>query len=131
MKRHLPLLINLSKGKIRFMPSMGIPARVKGMNGHHGMPFFGLCRLGPPHICFEKLVLNKLYKQEIRMSLQKVWNHRISMRKIDEQVIWYEDEITIYGGILTRLVVWWASVFYKHRQKMANTGCREIQANWF
>ncbi|MBP6825890.1 MAG: hypothetical protein KA165_04925 [Saprospiraceae bacterium] len=115
------LLEFVAKGKIRFMPSNGkFPLVWKERETvTTRMLFFGFVPFGGLHtIYFEKIdAQNKLLQTKEWDESAKVWNHRISMRKIDEQVIWYEDEITIYGGILTRLVVWWASVFYKHRQK--------------
>jgi hypothetical protein len=39
------------------------------------------------------------------------------MKKIDDNNIEYEDEIIIYGGILTPIISWWAKSFYIHRQK--------------
>ncbi len=47
----------------------------------------------------------------------KVWNHNIVMRDLGDGKIYYEDSITIYGGILTGFITTFAKKFYKHRQK--------------
>ena len=47
----------------------------------------------------------------------KVWNHNITMRVLGDGKIYYEDSITIYGGILTGFITSFAKNFYKHRQK--------------
>jgi hypothetical protein len=47
----------------------------------------------------------------------KVWNHDITMRNLGVGKIYYEDSITIYGGILTGFITSFAKIFYKHRQK--------------
>jgi len=47
----------------------------------------------------------------------KVWNHDIVMRDLGNGSIYYEDAITIYGGILTGFTTYFARWFYKHRQK--------------
>ncbi len=47
----------------------------------------------------------------------KVWNHDITMRDWGFGKIYYEDSITIYGGILTGFITSFAKIFYKHRQK--------------
>jgi hypothetical protein len=47
----------------------------------------------------------------------KVWNHDITMRELGDSKIYYEDSITIYGGILTGIITSFAKKFYKHRQK--------------
>ena len=47
----------------------------------------------------------------------KVWNHKISMKKLSSEKIEYSDEIEIYGGLLTKIITFWAKLFYKHRQR--------------
>jgi hypothetical protein len=41
----------------------------------------------------------------------------MSLKKQTETTIIYEDEIVIYGGILTDFITLWAKSFYIHRQK--------------
>ena len=47
----------------------------------------------------------------------KVWNHDIMMRDLGDGKIYYEDSITIYGGMMTGFIIYFAKKFYKHRQK--------------
>jgi hypothetical protein len=47
----------------------------------------------------------------------KVWNHDIMMRDLGGGKIYYEDSITIYGGMMTGFLTSFAKKFYKHRQK--------------
>jgi hypothetical protein len=39
------------------------------------------------------------------------------MKELSDGKIYYEDSITIYGGILTGFITSFAKEFYKHRQK--------------
>jgi hypothetical protein len=47
----------------------------------------------------------------------KVWNHNIVLRDLGNGSIYYEDVITIYGGMMTGFITSFAKRFYKHRQK--------------
>jgi hypothetical protein len=47
----------------------------------------------------------------------KVWNHDVTMLDLGNGKIYYEDSITIYGGVMTGLITSFAKGFYKHRQK--------------
>lgn len=47
----------------------------------------------------------------------KVWNHDIVLRDLSNGSIYYEDAITIYGGVLTEFITSFAIWFYQHRQK--------------
>jgi hypothetical protein len=47
----------------------------------------------------------------------KVWNHDVVMIDLGNGSIYYEDAITIYGGIMTGFITSFAKKFYKHRQK--------------
>ncbi len=47
----------------------------------------------------------------------KVWNHNITMRDLGDGKIYYEDSITIYGGMMTEFITSFAKKFYQHRQK--------------
>jgi len=39
------------------------------------------------------------------------------MRDLGDGRIYYEDSITIYGGMMTGFIIYFAKKFYKHRQK--------------
>lgn len=46
-----------------------------------------------------------------------VWNHEITLEKLDENTTRYTDIVEIDAGWKTVLVYLWAVCFYKHRQK--------------
>ena len=46
-----------------------------------------------------------------------VWNHEITLEKLDENTTRYTDIVEIDAGWKTVLVYLWAGCFYKHRQK--------------
>ncbi len=47
----------------------------------------------------------------------KIWNHNVIIKDLGNGKIYYEDAITIYGGILTGFITSFAKRFYIHRQK--------------
>lgn len=47
----------------------------------------------------------------------KVWNHISKMKDLGDGKIYYEDSITIYGGMMTGLITTFAKKFYKHRHE--------------
>ena len=61
--------------------------------------------------------VNKILQTREWDNSAKVWNHKISLKKQTNKTILYEDEIVIYGGMLTGFITSWAKSFYKHRQK--------------
>jgi len=67
--------------------------------------------------------LNKIdeKKKEILSSengtLTKVWNHKITVEKIEEKTVRYTDEIEIKAGLLTFFVWLFSHIFYRHRQR--------------
>lgn len=46
-----------------------------------------------------------------------VWNHKIVLKKMDNNRTEYTDEVEIYAGWKTLFVYFWANLFYAHRQK--------------
>ncbi|MFD2564782.1 hypothetical protein [Aquimarina rubra] len=115
------LLQYVAKGLIRFVPvNKNFPDTWKeGMEVKTRMLFFGFLPLGGIHVLkFIKidnenhtLITNEYDKTA------KVWNHKISMKKIEHgDKILYEDKVEVYGGILTPIIVMWAKIFYRHRQ---------------
>jgi hypothetical protein len=46
-----------------------------------------------------------------------VWNHRISLNRISDELTHYVDEVEISAGWKTPFVFIWSKAFYKHRQK--------------
>ncbi len=61
-------------------------------------------------------------------AIVKVWNHRIKMEKIEENLKRYTDEIELYAGIFTNFVAKWAESLYKHRQKRWQIIANELNA---
>jgi ligand-binding SRPBCC domain-containing protein len=47
----------------------------------------------------------------------KTWNHTIKLEPLDDSTTGYTDIIEINAGKMTNLVVAFARIFYKHRQK--------------
>lgn len=115
------LLEFVSKGKIKFIPTDGkFPAIwEQGMTVKTKMIAYGCIPLGGLHtLSFVKIDKEtKILETQEKDSFAKVWNHKISMRSIGENSIYYKDEIVIYGGILTKFISWWAKSFCMHRQK--------------
>lgn len=80
---------------------------------------FGIIPFGGIHYLFvEKMddINYQLFTKEWD-SGAKVWNHQITMRQLGDSKIYYEDAITIYGGILTGFIAAFAKRFYTHRQQ--------------
>jgi len=46
-----------------------------------------------------------------------VWNHRITLKRIDEHLTHYTDEVEISAGWKTPFIHLWSKAFYKHRQR--------------
>jgi hypothetical protein len=46
-----------------------------------------------------------------------VWNHRITLKRINNSQTLYTDEVEIFAGVITSLVCLWSRLFYEHRQK--------------
>lgn len=59
---------------------------------------------------------HEIYTKE-KNSHVPIWNHRISLKYIDEKTSYYTDEVEIYAGWKTIFVFLWAKMFYLHRQK--------------
>ena len=80
---------------------------------------FGLIPFGGIHYLF----IEKIDDNNFALSTKewdsgaKVWNHTITMRNLGNGTIYYEDAITIYGGMMTGFITSFAKKFYKHRQK--------------
>lgn len=115
------LLEFITNGKVKFLPTGGQFPEIweQGSTVTTRMLLYCFIPFGGLHsLYFEKIDdANKvLITKEFDMAA-KIWNHKISMRKISENKIYYEDEILIYGGLLTIIISWWAKSFYIHRQK--------------
>lgn len=115
------LLEFVTRGKMRFKPAGGAFPEIwragdtvtTRMRVYGFIPFGGLHTLHFDKIDDDaKVIETKEWNRDV-----KVWNHRIVLKKIDEDRTCYEDEIIIYAGVLTGLVTAFAKGFYKHRQR--------------
>jgi len=115
------LLEFVAKGRVKFKPTNGRFPDIwkEKMSVQTRMLIYGFLPFGGIHTLFIEKIDSKNYVIETKEkdSLAKVWNHKISIQKIDKNLIHYTDEVIIYGGILTSIITWWARSFYKHRQK--------------
>ena len=80
---------------------------------------FGIIPFGGIHY----LLVHKIDNSNYTLSTKewdngaKVWNHLITMRKLGDDNIYYEDSITIYAGTMTEFITSFAKQFYKYRQQ--------------
>jgi len=115
------LLEFVTKGKLKFKPAGGYFPEIwkQGTTVKTRMNLYAVIPFGGVHtLVFEKIDnKNKIIRSKEWDDFAKVWNHRISLKKLSDSDIHYEDEIIIYGGLLTGLISSWAKSFYKHRQR--------------
>lgn len=115
------LLNFVADGKVKFKPTGGhFPETWKeGDTVSTKMLVYGFFPFGGLHsIYFEKIdSVNKILQTREWDNFAKIWNHKISLNKLTDTTIYYEDEIVIYGGVLTGFISSWAKSFYEHRQK--------------
>ena len=57
-----------------------------------------------------------IYTQESNQTVP-VWNHRIKLKRIENEVTHYTDEVEIGAGWKTFFVCGWSALFYRHRQR--------------
>jgi len=83
------------------------------------LKLFGFISFGIHTICvkqFDKTAL-VIFTNESNKFVP-IWNHRIVLQKTNNDgMINYSDEVEIYAGWKTPIVVLWCKLFYKHRQK--------------
>lgn len=111
----------VAKGKLAFQPLEGEFPEIweEGASVKTTMNVYGIIPFGGIHtLTVEKIDQeNKVIQSKEWDDCAKVWKHKISMKKLSDKSIHYEDEIVIYGGMLTGLISWWAKSFYEHRQR--------------
>jgi hypothetical protein len=115
------LLEFVAKGMIKFksvnggFPKQWEVGQIYGFNSR----VFGIISFGGIHYLFVEKIDDSNYMLSTKEwdSGVKVWNHLITIRKLDDGKIYYEDSITIYAGIMTGFITSFAKRFYKHRQK--------------
>ena len=115
------LLQFVAKGMIRFKAvGSGFPNQWEvGQTYSAKMRVFGFIPFGGTHYLF----IEKIDDNNNTISTKewdngaKVWNHVLTMKGLGNGIIYYEDSITIYGGVITGFITSFAKRFYKHRQK--------------
>lgn len=115
------LLEFVAKGMIRFkaveseLPKQWELGQTYGVK----MRVFGFIPFGGIHYLLIKEIDEDNYKiATLEWDKQaKVWNHNIVLRDLNNGKIYYEDSITIYGGVMTGFITSFAKRFYIHRQK--------------
>ena len=115
------LLNFVADGKVKFKPTGGHFPEIwkEGDTVSTKMLVYGFVPFGGLHsLYFEKVDnVNKVLQTREWDNSAKIWDHKISLKKLNDKSIIYEDEIIIYGGIMTDFITSWAKSFYKHRQK--------------
>ena len=115
------LLEFVARGMIKFksvdgdFPQQWVVGHTYGFKSR----IFGIIPFGGIHYLFVEKIDDNNYMLSTKEwdSGAKVWNHHITLRELGDGKIYYEDSITIYGGILTEFITSFAKKFYKHRQK--------------
>ena len=119
------LLQYVAKGMIRFRAVEGeFPKQWElGQTYAAKMHVFCFIPFGGTHF----LYIDEIDDENFRIATRewdkgaKVWNHVVEMKKLDNGKTYYEDSITIYGGMMTGLITSFAKRFYIHRQKKWQT----------
>lgn len=115
------LLEFVTKGRISFRPEGGKfpPTWEEGKAITTKMLMYGFIPFGGKHSLYFECVddINKVMKTRESDNSAKIWNHTMSMKKIDDQTTEYKDEILIYGGMMTRFISRWAKSYYVYRHK--------------
>lgn len=115
------LLAYVTKGKVKFKPLNGKFPRIwkEGTTMSTRMLLYGIIPFGGVHSIFFETIDSERHiaQTKEKNNVAKIWNHTLSMNSIDDGHTEYIDEIVIYGGILTKIIVWWAKSFYEYRQK--------------
>lgn len=90
----------------------------EGRTARFGLKMFGLIPMGTHTI--KVIEFNRdtlaIYTNESNKATP-VWNHRILLEKIDDNLTRYTDEVEIGAGRKTAAIALWSKFFYKHRQK--------------
>ncbi|MBC8151720.1 MAG: hypothetical protein H7Z72_02300 [Bacteroidetes bacterium] len=118
------LLIFVANGMVKFKPTDGrFPKTWKeGDTVSTRMLVYGFLPFGGLHsLYFEKIdSVNKILQTREWDNFAKIWNHKILLKKLTDTTIYYEDEIVIYGGILTGFISFWQSYFINTDKKGGN-----------
>jgi hypothetical protein len=114
------LLQFVAKGMIRFKAIENEFPKQWEVGQTYGakMRVFGFIPFGGTHYLFIEKIddNNNSISTKEWDSGAKVWNHNVTMKDLGNGIIYYEDSITIYGGVLTGFITSFAKRFYIHRQ---------------
>jgi hypothetical protein len=123
------LLEFVAKGMIKFKAvESKFPKQWEvGQTYRAKMRVFGFIPFGGTHYLF----IEKIDDNNNTISTKewdngaRVWNHDVTMKDLGNGKIYYEDSITIYGGLMTGFITSFAKRFYIHRQKRWQTVAKE------
>jgi hypothetical protein len=128
------LLEFVAKGMIKFKSVNGDFPKQWEVGQTYGFEtrVFGFIPFGGIHHLFIDKIDNINYMLSTKEwdSGAKVWNHLITIRKLGDGKIYYEDSIIIYGGMMTGFITAFAKRFYKHRQKRWQIVAQENLKFW-
>ena len=113
------LLFFVAAPLVKFIEQDEHPIPARWENGKYlvGMRFYNRISLPDQWIVLTIDRRNHCMKDNGYSSLVKKWQHKIRVSPLDTNRTLYTDEIEIEAGILTSLVVLFAKMLFKHRQK--------------
>ncbi len=115
------LLQFVAKGMIKFKSDGNTFPKQWDVGKTYGvkMRVFGFIPFGGIHYLSIKKIDDNVYMLSTKEwdKVAKVWNHEVMMRDLGDGKIYYQDSITIYGGMMTGFITSFAKRFYNHRQK--------------
>ena len=115
------LLEFVCDGRLKFKPVDSDFPKLwkKGMTIKAKLLVYGFIPFGGIHsLDFKEVKPKKFYAlTNEKNSIVKVWNHKIQLKKTDDNQTNYTDEIEVYAGILTTIITKWAESLYKYRQR--------------
>ncbi|MDX2283374.1 MAG: hypothetical protein NW241_04395 [Bacteroidia bacterium] len=102
-----------------FEPEGPQPAQwVPGQAAAFRLRAYGIVPLGRHVIRLERIDPQRAEIQSREAgALMQVWDHLIALQPGPEGRTRYTDQVDLYAGWLTRPIAWWASLFYRHRQR--------------
>ena len=115
------LLVFITRGYVKFRPLAGAFPKYwsEGKTVATRMSIFHILPFGGVHELFFETISDQHFTVQTRERDEgaKVWDHKIWLEKIDENSTQYQEEIVIYGGLMTNLITAFAKRFYQHRQR--------------
>lgn len=115
------LLKFVAKGMVRFKATENELPKQWEVGQTYGAKIrvFGFIPFGGTHYLYIEKIDDRNYMISSKEwnKRTKVWNHDVIMKDLGNGIIYYEDSITIYGGIMTGFITSFAKRFYMHRQK--------------